>query len=235
MRRFLLNVILVLAIVLFLRYVHYSLEPEPSNQPDTYSNFSSLAENESPADYDISYNEKKGSKVLIMSPHGGRIEGGVSELVRYFNNEYSTYLFEGVKSHDNQTLHITSTNFDEPLAKKKIKEHQYVVAFHGYKGENKNTLVGGTDRKRAKMIVRALERRGFSAELASSKSGLAGLNAENINNQGETGLSIQLEISREQREAFFDDFYYKNRKYTKNSEFYAYVSAIKGVLEKEYS
>ena len=59
MRRFLLNVILVLAIVLFLRYVHYSLEPEPSNQPDTYSNFSSLAENESPADYDISYNEKK--------------------------------------------------------------------------------------------------------------------------------------------------------------------------------
>lgn len=85
------------------------------------------------------------------------------------------------------------------------------------------------------MIVRALERRGFSAELASSKSGLAGLNAENINNQGETGLSIQLEISREQREAFFDDFYYKNRKYTKNSEFYAYVSAIKGVLEKEYS
>lgn len=84
-----------------------------------------------------------------------------------------------------------------------------MVAFHGYKGENKNTLVGGTDRKRAKMIVRALERRGFSAELASSKSGLAGLNAENINNQGETGLSIQLEISREQREAFFDDFYYK--------------------------
>ncbi|WP_019846786.1 poly-gamma-glutamate hydrolase family protein [Bacillus subtilis] len=111
MRRFLLNVILVLAIVLFLRYVHYSLEPEPSNQPDTYSNFSSLAENESPADYDISYNEKKGSKVLIMSPHGGRIEGGVSELVRYFNNEYSTYLFEGLKSHDNQTLHITTRVF----------------------------------------------------------------------------------------------------------------------------
>lgn len=119
--KILLNVILVLAIVLFLRYVHYSLEPEPSNQPDTYSNFSSLAENESPADYDISYNEKKGSKVLIMSPHGGRIEGGVSELVRYFNNEYSTYLFEGLKSHDNQTLHIQAPTLMSHWQKRKSR------------------------------------------------------------------------------------------------------------------
>lgn len=52
------------------------------------------------------------------------------------------------------------------------------------------------------MIVKALENSGFSAELASSKTGLAGLDANNINNQGKTGLSIQLEISREQREAF---------------------------------
>ncbi|MED1014866.1 poly-gamma-glutamate hydrolase family protein [Bacillus atrophaeus] len=235
MRRILLNVIIIVAMVLLIRCVHYASEPEPSNQPDKYADFSSLEANESPEDYNIEYNGKKGSRVLIMSPHGGRIEGGVSELVRFFDMEYSTYLFEGLKSHDNQTLHITSTNFDEPTAEEKIKQHQYIIAFHGYKGEDKNTLVGGSDRKRAKMIVKALEKSGFSAELASSKSGLAGLDANNINNQGKTGLSIQLEISREQREAFFEDFNYKERKYTKTTEFYRYARAIKRVIDEEYS
>lgn len=47
MRRFILNVILVLVIVLFLRYVYYLLEFELFNQLDIYLNFSSLVENES--------------------------------------------------------------------------------------------------------------------------------------------------------------------------------------------
>ncbi len=136
-----------------------------------------------------------------MSPHGGRIEGGVSEIVRSFRDDYSTYLFEGLKTHDNQTLHITSTRFDEPQQSKALGKH-YVIAVHGYKGDEKISLVGGSDRKRAKKLVRALERNGFSAELATSKTGLAGVDTENINNQAQTGLSIQLEISREQREAF---------------------------------
>ncbi|MED4567881.1 poly-gamma-glutamate hydrolase family protein, partial [Bacillus atrophaeus] len=66
-------------------------------------------------------------------------------------------------------------------------------------------------------------------------TGLAGLDANNINNQGKTGLSIQLEISREQREAFFDDFNYKERKYTKTTEFYRYARAIRRVIDEEYS
>ncbi|RCK12107.1 hypothetical protein DT075_16515 [Bacillus licheniformis] len=50
---------------------------------DKYKNFKELQENEK-SGYDIDYHEKAGSDCLIFSPHGGRIEGGVSELVRAF-------------------------------------------------------------------------------------------------------------------------------------------------------
>lgn len=36
-----------------------------------------------------------------MFLYGGRIEGGVSEFVWYFNNEFFIYLFEGLKLYDN--------------------------------------------------------------------------------------------------------------------------------------
>ncbi len=107
MKRILLNVIIIVAMVLLIRCAHYASDPDPSNSSDTYTDFKDLAEHEDPDDYHISYNKRKGSPVLIMSPHGGRIEGGVSEIVRSFRDDYSTYLFEGLKAHDNQTLHIT--------------------------------------------------------------------------------------------------------------------------------
>lgn len=235
MKRIILNVIIIVAMVLLIRCAHYASDPDPSNSSDTYTDFKDLAEHEDPDDYHISYNKRKGSPVLIMSPHGGRIEGGVSEIVRSFRDDYSTYLFEGLKAHDNQTLHITSTKFDEPLAVESIKQHHYVIAVHGYKGDEKNTLVGGSDRKRAEKLVRAFKRNGFPAELATSKTGLAGVDTENINNQAQTGLSIQLEISREQREAFFDNFDYREREFTKTDEFYRFVRTIKRVINQEYS
>ena len=71
--------------------------------------------------------------------------------------------------------------------------------------------------------------------MATSKTGLAGVDTENINNQAQTGLSIQLEISREQREAFFDNFDYREREFTKTEEFYRFVRTIKRVINQEYS
>ncbi|MDI5791573.1 poly-gamma-glutamate hydrolase family protein [Bacillus licheniformis] len=59
--------------------------------------FAELAEHETEGeDYQIEYTDM-GTELLILSPHGGGIEGGVSELVRAFSADYSTYLFEGIK------------------------------------------------------------------------------------------------------------------------------------------
>ena len=51
-----------------------------------------------------------------------------------FDNDFSTYLFEGLRENASE-LHITSTNFDEPIGVAQAKAHDYVLAVHGYKGE----------------------------------------------------------------------------------------------------
>ncbi|MFB6496332.1 poly-gamma-glutamate hydrolase family protein [Bacillus haynesii] len=197
---------------------------------DRYKNFKELQEHEK-SGYDIEYHEKAGSDCLIFSPHGGRIEGGVSELVRAFKDDYSTYLFEGKKDENNSDLHITSTNFDEPLALQKIKEHRNTIAFHGYSGDRPHTLVGGTDRKLAKAIVKSLKKSDFSAELVKVDGKFAGTAEENINNESQTGMSVQLEISTAQRKEFFEDFSYKEREETKTRTFRKYVKAVRRVLQ----
>lgn len=145
-----------------------------ASSADKYANFAELAEHETEGeDYQIEYTDM-GTELLILSPHGGGIEGGVSELVRAFSADYSTYLFEGIKPSQNWDLHITSNHFDEPQAVKAVKEHNYTLAFHGYHDIVEHTLVGGTDTGGAKAIVRALHNQGFSAELVSPSHRLAG-------------------------------------------------------------
>ncbi|MFN2745087.1 poly-gamma-glutamate hydrolase family protein [Bacillus sp. z60-18] len=224
-------VILVVMINGVYRWTEKTAREEYQRQAgDKYASFKELQKHEN-GGYDIDYHEEAGSRCLIFSPHGGRIEGGVSELVRAFNDDYSTYLFEGKKDENNSDLHITSTNFDEPLALQKIKEHRYTIAFHGYSGDRRHTLVGGTDRKLAKAIVRSLKKYDFSAELVEVDGRFAGTDTENINNESSSGMSVQLEISTAQRKAFFEDFDYQDREETKTRKFYRYVKAVRKVLE----
>jgi phage replication-related protein YjqB (UPF0714/DUF867 family) len=57
--------------------------------------------------------------VAVIAPHGGGIEPGTSELATAIaGDDFSLYLFEGLKSAGNGELHITSTNFDEPISAK---------------------------------------------------------------------------------------------------------------------
>ncbi|WP_317906404.1 poly-gamma-glutamate hydrolase family protein [Bacillus subtilis] len=195
---------------------------------DTFKNFADLKAAVDPNDYSITYEKTENSEFLVLSPHGGSIEGGVSELVRAFLvDNYSIYLFEGLRATGNQELHITSSNFDEPTALRAVSEHDKTISFHGYKDTvNKHTLVGGTNGPLAKKIADDLVRQGFSAELIPVDHKFAGTNSENINNKCRTGLSVQLEISTAQRQAFFNKFTREERQYTKNDEFHKYVASI---------
>ncbi|MDG3043693.1 poly-gamma-glutamate hydrolase family protein [Bacillus sp. B6(2022)] len=83
--------------------------------------------------------------------------------------------------------------------------------------------------------MNSLERNGFSAELAVAHATLSGTSNHNINNLTKTGQSVQLEISRSQREALFDSFDFRQRSSTKNETFYRYVRAIRTVLDEEYT
>ncbi|MCY7788911.1 poly-gamma-glutamate hydrolase family protein [Bacillus inaquosorum] len=193
---------------------------------DMYDSFAALSASES--EYRIIYEEKNGSEHIVLGPHGGRIEPGVSELVRAFSEQCSIYLFEGVKKRNNRSLHLTSTRFDEPLALEKVNAHHYALAFHGYHDpKTPHTLIGGADRKKAKLICERLIEAGFSAELTSEKDRLAGVHPKNIVNRTKREMGLQLEVSTAQRKALFRNFGCRDESYTQNDLFCRYVEAVK--------
>ncbi|CAF1916965.1 poly-gamma-glutamate hydrolase family protein [Bacillus subtilis] len=192
---------------------------------DKYSNFEELKANESPLSYNILTTDVD-RRVLILAPHGGGIEGGTSELARELSKSYSTYLFEGLRIPGASELHITSTNFDEPKALDLLSKHDLTISIHGYASSKKHTLVGGTDREKAAKITSLLTDAGFSAELLSEDSRLAGTNGQNIANKNSTGMSIQLEISTEQRREMFNNFTLDGRNGTQSQVFYDYIAVL---------
>ncbi|MCY7784889.1 MULTISPECIES: poly-gamma-glutamate hydrolase family protein [unclassified Bacillus (in: firmicutes)] len=193
---------------------------------DMYKSFAALSASES--EYRIIYEEKNGSEYIVLGPHGGRIEPGVSELVRAFSDQCSIYLFEGVKQRNNRSLHLTSTCFDEPLAVEKVNAHHYALAIHGYHDpKTPHTLVGGADRQKAKLICERLNEAGFSAKLINEKDRLAGVHPKNIVNRTKREKGLQLEISTAQRKALFSNFGCRDQSYTQNDLFDRYVDAVK--------
>ncbi|MCY7959564.1 poly-gamma-glutamate hydrolase family protein [Bacillus spizizenii] len=192
---------------------------------DKYGNFEELKANESPLSYNILTTDID-RRVVILAPHGGGIEGGTSELARELSKSYSTYLFEGLRIPGASELHITSTNFDEPRALDLLNKHDLTISIHGYASSEKHTLVGGTDRVKAAKITSLLIGAGFSAELLPEGSRLAGTNEQNIANKNSTGMSIQLEISTEQRREMFNTFTLAGRNGTQNQVFYDYIAVL---------
>jgi hypothetical protein len=89
---------------------------------------------------------------------------------------------------------------------RKIKEHRYTIAFHGYSGDRPHTLVGGTDRKLAKAIVKSLKKSDFSAELVKVDGKFAGTAEENINNESQSGMSVSKKSARLKGKSFSKTF-----------------------------
>ncbi|WP_353855674.1 poly-gamma-glutamate hydrolase family protein [Bacillus sp. Bos-x628] len=230
MKRLLITGLIFLIVCVFLTVkCSHSIEDKKEREKgDQYESFKQLIRHEKDG-YEIEFHEKGGSDLLVFSPHGGEIEPGTSEIVEAFNQSYSTYLFEGTKKDNNRDLHITSTNFDEPILVQMIKTYPLSISIHGYKSDRRHTLVGGTNRKMAKAMVRELQDRGFSAEVVQKGERLSGTDPKNINNQNASGESVQLEISTGQREAFFDNF---DTRKGKKKAFRRYIYAIKEVIRE---
>src|SRR5207244_1480540 len=91
--------------------------------PDKYPNFETLKKEKIESrDYVITVEHEGRSKgIIVIAPHGGKIEFGTSEIAREVaGHDHCFYLFEGKMQSGNGELHITSTNFDEPQARKLV-------------------------------------------------------------------------------------------------------------------
>jgi phage replication-related protein YjqB (UPF0714/DUF867 family) len=153
-------------------------------------------------DYAVHVRFREQSRVAVLAPHGGRIEGRTSEIARLIaGDEHRLYLFEGLRSTgDNfECLHLGSHFFDEPRALELIADCDIVVAVHGYAASGPDVLLGGLNEALKRRIAQALTVAGFTCLTDGHR--FPGSHPRNICNRGRSGAGVQLELSKELRKA----------------------------------
>ena len=153
-------------------------------------------------DYAVHITSRERSLVAVLAPHGGRIEGGTSQIARLIaGDEHQLYLFEGLRpTGDNfDCLHLASNRFDEPRALNLITGCDTVIAVHGYASDGADVLLGGLNEELKQKIARALAEIGISCLTEGHR--FPGRHPRNICNRGRTGAGVQLELSEVWRTA----------------------------------
>jgi len=167
----------------------------------SYRSFDELKNQETEGqDYQVRAQRRNG-RVLIMAPHGGKIEPMTSEIAEAIaKDDHSFYSFEGLKAEGNSTLHIESHLFDEPRALQAIEKADIVLTVHGQLDHKEEfIMVGGLNVDLRSEIKRQLEGAGFRTRAPTE--GLQGIDPENICNRGRWKGGVQLEISRKVRDS----------------------------------
>jgi phage replication-related protein YjqB (UPF0714/DUF867 family) len=166
-------------------------------QSDEFRCYEDLAQRYSEGvDYAVHVRAREHSSVAVLAPHGGRIEGGTSEIARLIaGEEHGLYLFEGLRtSGDNfDCLHLSSHCFDEPRGLELISGCDTVVSVHGYVSPGPDVLVGGLNERLKWQIAQALTAVGIS--FLSDGHRFPGRDPRNVCNRGRTGEGVQLELS----------------------------------------
>lgn len=146
-----------------------------------------------------------GSKVKIFAPHGGCIEPGTSPIVlELAEGTFDYYIFHAIrKTRCNQTLHVTSANYDEPGCLRMARDAQVAVAFHGCDGLDSFIEIGGGHPALADGLKGLMSAAGYPVVPASPD--LKGERKRNFINQASIG-GVQLELSKGLRQSLFADF-----------------------------
>lgn len=164
--------------------------------PDRFGSYEELSKvYANGVDFSIMSRPVEGSNLLVMAPHGGKIEPLTSELAaRVAGASHSLYLFEGCMKSKNKDLHITSHMFFEPALDSLLNEHRSALAFHGRRndGDSETIFLGGLDRDRISSIAPALRDVGFKASSEGHK--FPGSHPRNTCNRCSSGRGVQFEL-----------------------------------------
>jgi phage replication-related protein YjqB (UPF0714/DUF867 family) len=169
------------------------------------------------------------SPVLIMALHGGGIEPGTSEIAQCVAGEdYSLFVFEGVKDRGNWKLHVESEHYDLSQALRMAQKAERVITIHGCREEDARVMLGGLDAEMRDMLCEQLVAKGFEAA-ASGRPGLGGTSALNVCNRNRRSAGAQIEVSRGLRRQMFRDLDRSARK-EMTATFYNFCEAIRTAL-----
>lgn len=202
---------------------------------DTYQSMTDLMDNTNEGtDWELSYNDNN-SDTLIGAIHDGNIEAGTSEAAKLTANKgaYRYYAFEGIRPSDNSDLHVTSTNFDEPIIESMQQKVSSSVMIHGADGNDATIYIGGKDETLKDSIENELTENGFNVEV--SPSHLEGESSQNIANKNAENAGVQLELTTGLRQSFFNnqDLSFNTRSDQSNwsMTLYDFAHALKDTIE----
>lgn len=204
---------------------------------DLYASYTALAAGQTEnVDYERRTVPVTGSTWCSIAIHGGAIEAGSGEVARAVGlSLMSHYEFAGIMAANNfATLHVTSTNFDEPIAQALVTGSKRCLSFHGYTGTDglAETSLGGLDTTTKARIQTALQTAGFAVRTAAQE--INGSDPTNIANLTTISAGVQLEMSNALRASFFPDGDLSRAvrdSGARTSTFNAYVAAVRSAFD----
>ncbi|MEI7848864.1 MAG: poly-gamma-glutamate hydrolase family protein [Chloroflexota bacterium] len=202
--------------------------------PDHYNNFQELNQHQHlEIDYRI-HSVAQPHPLVILAIHAGGIELGTSELaLAIAGNDYSIYLFEGLRKGKNERLHLTSTHFDEPQCLDLVQKHQHALSIHGFTANpsDPEIYLGGTHQLFIQHMLQSLQTNGYLAQVNTQKFGAT--DPRNICNRTQNGMGLQIEIAGGLRQRFFSNYFTHIGRKTITPHFTHFVQIIRQTLEAD--
>lgn len=165
---------------------------------DKYASLDELRRNTTnDVDYRVTRVDRD-SWATIVSPHGGNLERGTSEIARKIaGDEYNLFDFQILRTENVQEMHVTSTNFKDSNLNRLLERSSVCVSIHGRRGDDQVAWLGGTNERLKVLIAKYLDENQIECTLNPPR--LEGTSPENfVNAPREHG--VQLELPRALRE-----------------------------------
>ena len=196
---------------------------------DKFTSLTALKASLEAGDYRIRCLDRS-SLVTIIAPHGGYIEAGTSALARSLAGaQYNLFDFQGLRPDLANDMHVTATNFRDPLLSDMLRRSRTAVAIHGMHDQGHAiTWLGGLNKELKALVQTQLEAANFAVNPDSPR--YRGENPRNVVNLPcEAG--VQLELPNElMRQLFHGQAFLPQRCPRTKDRYRSFVKALRQAL-----
>jgi phage replication-related protein YjqB (UPF0714/DUF867 family) len=186
---------------------------------------------------------------IVLAVHGGGIEGGTSEIALAVAGYHPAtfaqaadclglhdlWIFEGLLGANNSKLHVTSTNYDDPIALKLVQISRRCLSLHGLSDApgSAEIQIGGRDTELSSIVLEELTAAGISAAISIDEDTNAN-DLNNICNKTTISAGVQLEMVATYRESLFAPGCNTRelRKNNTNANFCQLVAALRRAMSR---
>ena len=184
---------------------------------------------------------------IVMAIHGGGIEAGTSEIALATAGFHPAtlapsadglgsldfWLFEGLLPSGNGKLHVTASNYDEPLATELVRNARRCISLHGCTDAQAGGRVqlGGLDFELRDIVLEELQAAGIPVQIATNPL-LDGTLPGNVANKTKVGGCAQLEMGTSFRRSLYGTNTRPQRKNTTNDRFRRLVTALRAAMSR---